>query len=361
VPYDVLVEWKILKNASDLRVTAAAFDGSPVYFDVDTASGSEASRTGDPSTISRLTTDPTVLFASAAVALVCAVLIARHHALRGQADKRGASRLALYFFIINVVTTVLLPDHLTHFGEEYFLVAKLLAWGLYWCASAAVLYLAFEPFVRRRWPAMLIGWNRIMRGGVRDPVVGRDVLVGSVAGTSMVCIMWLVHAEGGWLNLNTIPPLRPALESFRDPRHFAVHVMFLHTGTLAFALAGLFALAGFDRLLRAKWLGRAAWVILFLAVAWPGLVRGCDWRLALQVGIAQAMIAGPVLWRFGPVALAAFLFTRDMLTRTPAALDFSAWYSNRALLSLAIVLAIGLYAARIAVGFTSRRLDIAGR
>jgi hypothetical protein len=361
VPYDVLVEWKVLENASDRRVTAAAFAGSPVYFDVDSASETPASPSGDPPTMSRLTTDPTVLFASAAVALVCAVLIARHHALRGQADKRGASRLALYFFIINVMTTVLLPDHLTHFGEEYFLLAKLLAWGLYWCASAAVLYLAFEPFVRRKWPAMLIGWNRIMTGLVRDPVVGRDVIVGSVAGTSMVCIMWLVYAEGSWLNLHAIPPLRPALESFRDPRHFAVHVMFLHTGTLAFGLAGLFALAGFDRLLRAKWLGRAAWLILFLAVAWPGLVWGSDWRLALQIGIAQAMIAGPVLWRFGPVAFAAMLFTRDMLTRTPAALDFSAWYSNRALLSLAIVLAIGLYAARVAAGFTARRPAVADR
>jgi hypothetical protein len=286
------------------------------------------------------------------VALLCAVVIARYHALRGQIDKRGASRLALYFFIINVVATVLLPDHLTHFGEEYFLAAKLVAWGLYWCASAAVLYLAFEPFVRRKWPAMLIGWSRIMAGGVRDPVVGRDVIVGTVAGTLMVCIMWLVHAEGNWLNLNTVSPLRPALESFREPRHFAVLVMFMHTSTLAIGLAGLFALTGFDRLLRAKWLVRAAWVILFLAFAWPSIAWGADWKLALQAGLAQAMVAGTVLWRFGPIGLAATLFTRDILTRSPAALEFSAWYSNRSLIALAIVLAIGLYAARAAVGFT---------
>jgi hypothetical protein len=278
--------------------------------------------------------------------------MARYHALRGQTDKRGASRLALYFLIINVAATVLLPDHLTHFGEEYFLAAKLVAWGLYWCASAAVLYLAFEPFVRRKWPGMLIGWNRIMAGGVRDPVVGREVIVGTVAGTLMVCILWLVYAAGNWLNLATVSPLRPALESFRKPRHFAVLVMFVHTSTLALGLGGLFALTGLDRLLRARWLARAAWVILALAFGWPSLTWGVDWKLALQAGLAQAMVAGTVPWRSGPIGLAAALFTRDMLTRSPAALEFSAWYSSRSLIALAIVLAIGLYAARAAVGFT---------
>jgi eukaryotic-like serine/threonine-protein kinase len=352
VAYDVLVEWKIVENASDRRVTAAAFDGAPVYFDVHWASPSPPRPAEARPSISRLTTEPTVALVSAALALVCAVVIARYHALRGQIDKRGASRLALYFFIINVAATVLLPDHLTHFGEEYFLAAKFVAWGLYWCASAAVLYLAFEPFVRRQWPAMLIGWTRIMAGGVRDPVVGRDVIVGTVAGTLMVCIMWLVYAEGNWLNLTTVSPLRPALESFREPRHLAVLVMFLHTATLALGLGGLLALAAFDRLLRARWLARAAWVILALAFGWPSLTSGLDWKLALQAGLAQAMLAGTVLWRFGPIGLAAALFTRDMLTHSPAALEFSAWYSNRSLIALAIVLAIGLYAAGAAVGFT---------
>jgi hypothetical protein len=205
--------------------------------------------------------------------------------------------LALYFFVINVVAPVLLPDHLTHFGEEYFLAAKFLAWALDWCASAALLYLAFYTFVRRKWPVMFIGWSRIIAGGVRDPVVGRDVIVGTVAGTLMICIVWLVYAEANWLNLNTVSLLRAALESFREPRHFAVLVMFLHTSTLAMGLGGLFALVRFDRLLRAKWLARAAWVTLFLAFAWPSL------------GVGRRLEACSADWtrtsdgsRYGPVA-----------------------------------------------------------
>src|SRR4029079_8452306 len=41
-----------------------------------------------------------------------------------------------------------------------------------------LLYVALEPHVRRIWPETMIGWSRLLAGSVRDPLVGRDVLVG---------------------------------------------------------------------------------------------------------------------------------------------------------------------------------------
>jgi hypothetical protein len=66
------------------------------------------------------------------------------------------------------------------------------------------------------------------------------------------------------------------------------------------------------------------------------------------------VVAVLVVVRFGPLALAAMLFTHEMLTRSPAALEFSAWYSNRSLIGITIVLAIGLCAARAPVGVKMR-------
>jgi len=48
-----------------------------------------------------------------------------------------------------------------------------------------VLYVAVEPFVRRRWPQTLITWTRILSGEFRDPLVGRDILVGSTIAIAM--------------------------------------------------------------------------------------------------------------------------------------------------------------------------------
>jgi hypothetical protein len=208
---------------------------------------------------------------------------------------------------------------------------------------------------------ILIGWSRVLTGTFRDPVVGRDVLIGMVGGALTVCLWWLVYAEGAWLGLQVASWLRPALESFREPRHFAGLIIFLHTGNLGNALAALFVLAALDRFFRARWLAVVAWSGILMVLSWPPLVWGSDWRIALQADIAQTIIAATLLCRCGPIALAAMLFTRDVLTRLPAALEMSAWYSDRALISLAIVLAIGVYATHIAVGFTSRRPDVAWR
>ena len=41
-----------------------------------------------------------------------------------------------------------------------------------------LLYIALEPHLRRVWPETMIGWSRLLAGSVRDPLVGRDVLVG---------------------------------------------------------------------------------------------------------------------------------------------------------------------------------------
>src|SRR5215471_15409890 len=45
-----------------------------------------------------------------------------------------------------------------------------------------VLYVAVEPYVRRRWPHTLITWTRLLSGEFRDPLVGRDILIGCAGG-----------------------------------------------------------------------------------------------------------------------------------------------------------------------------------
>ena len=47
-----------------------------------------------------------------------------------------------------------------------------------------VVYLALEPYVRRTWPVILITWSRLVSGQLRDPLVGRDLLVARSPGCS---------------------------------------------------------------------------------------------------------------------------------------------------------------------------------
>ena len=57
--------------------------------------------------------------------------------------------------------------------------------SLFVSGVAWMLYLALEPWVRRRWPQTIISWSRLLSGQVRDPVVGRDILVRGDAGRGL--------------------------------------------------------------------------------------------------------------------------------------------------------------------------------
>jgi hypothetical protein len=327
-------------------------------FDVDTVEERRAvsAATEVNQSVPRLTSDPVVLVILAILILLGAAFLARQHVMLGRADRRGAWRLGVHVFSLTLISLPLRPHHVPHIGEEYFLLTRLLAWGLYQSIALALLYLAFEPYVRRRWPDMLIGWNRVFAGRFSDPIVGREVLVGSVGGTMAVVVMWFADAAARWQNFTIAPPFRPALEAFREPSHFASLVMFVHVNALGVTLGMVVLLLFLHFVLRVGWLAVTAWIMAILA---PGLtVYGLHWTIGLPAGLATATIAAFLLYRFGLLAVWALLFTNHALTRLPAALEFSAWYAGRSLLTLAIVVGIGLYAARTAVGGWSAMREV---
>ena len=57
-----------------------------------------------------------------------------------------------------------------------------LGYGLYLGGTLWVMYLAIEPYARRLWPDGLLGWTRLFAGHIRDPRVGRDILIGCLFG-----------------------------------------------------------------------------------------------------------------------------------------------------------------------------------
>src|ERR1019366_3807628 len=63
---------------------------------------------------------------------------------------------------------VLLADHGNTVEREYFVLFENLGLALVPGAFAGVMYIALEPYVRWRWPQLLIGWIRVLTGHLRD-------------------------------------------------------------------------------------------------------------------------------------------------------------------------------------------------
>ncbi len=70
------------------------------------------------------------------------------------------------------------------------------------------MYLAIEPYARRIWPRMLIGWVRFLSGRFRDPLVGREILIGVTCGvlaiTTLPMVAFLAAQQVGF---EVNPPL----------------------------------------------------------------------------------------------------------------------------------------------------------
>lgn len=183
-----------------LRIEAAAYRGRPVYFEM-IGPWDKPTRLGaSPQSASFI---PLLIFT---LALLCsAALLARRNLRLGRGDRKGALRLALYFFFINFLFWGLLAHHLPT-TDEVGLFLEILAYATFDACAFSFLYMAIEPYVRRRWPHRIIAWNRLLAGNFRDPLVGRDLLVGGLFAIGMYWLWITIGSTWTWLGL---PGYRP--------------------------------------------------------------------------------------------------------------------------------------------------------
>ena len=125
--------------------------------------------------------------------LVGSALLALRNVKLGRGDRKGAFRLAAFVSAVFFVRWLFASHHVSTEAEAFnFLsgVQKILFWTFFFW----VVYLAFEPFVRRRWPHLIVSWSRVLAGGFRDPLVGRDILIGAVFGLGiLICNFYLAN------------------------------------------------------------------------------------------------------------------------------------------------------------------------
>jgi hypothetical protein len=79
-------------------------------------------------------------------------------------------------------------SHVPDFAEFTILFGATLI-SVFFAVSFWTVYIALEPYVRRRWPQALISWTRVLSGKLRDPVVGGHILLGSVLGVVMAVLV----------------------------------------------------------------------------------------------------------------------------------------------------------------------------
>jgi serine/threonine-protein kinase len=329
-----------------VRVEAAAWRGKPIYFQI-VGPWTRPERMRAFMFNAGMRALAVVGLVLSGSLLTAAIMLARLNIRRGRGDRRGASRLAGFTACVFMLIWVFGGSHVAGFGE-LMLFFGALSYALLLAAALWVLYMAIEPIARRRWPHSMIAWNRLLAGGVRDPLVGHDVLIGLAFGTATTLVAKLHQfvllgfgaTPSGAVHPGSLMGVSGALALFLTLIPNSVLQVLVW-----FVLIFILRLA-----LRRDWLAAAAFVLIYMvlnalaATTSPGLS-------ALFSGVETALLIFTML-RFGVVALMAASFVYVLLTLFPVTTDFSVWYAG---VSLFAVLSVAILAA------LAFRTSLAGR
>ena len=288
---------------------------------------------------------------------VATVFMARRNLVAGRGDRRGATRLAIFVLAVNLMESVfthplgqrgvpaLLSDLVDGRGVGHALLHAVTMWFA---------YVAIEPYVRRVWPDMLVGWARLLSGRVRDPLVGRDVVIGGVAGLTMSLVTLLAFRGAialGWHAVREFPdqgvlgPLGSLGEMAYDVAWSASVSVLDPLWTLVWVLLVHFAVR------RRSWAAILAWGLSAGIAALGATEPGSLVPTLIYQGLGKAILIF-ILVRWGLLAGVVAAFVAFIVEVVPASLDLSAWYIDRT------ALGVGVLAILMAWGF---RNAIAGQ
>jgi hypothetical protein len=302
--------------------------------------------------------------------LLAAALASYVNLRRGRADRRGAFRLGAFITVVIVLMWVVMPHVRSGADDQQRFFARS-GIALFIGVVLYVMYLGLEPFVRRLWPSMLVGWTRTLNGGFHDPLVGRDALIGVAVGAVMALLALTPYVTAPFTHIQLPSPLLKDVSSLQGLRGAFLTVLQAVNNGLQNTLLNVFVYSFFRALF--EWVTRTPFGRARRTVA--GLLRmnasASDWAyVVLSVATAALLAFGSapqaeryfaacasalttlilllVLLRAGIFAMAVTTFTASLLERMPMRLSPDALYAHGSWIAVMLLLGLAVYGFRTA-------------
>jgi len=324
------------ESGRPLRVEAAALGGRPVAFQA-TGPWRSPWRMTDPAD-SATSIYLVLLLGLALLLLGGSGVLAFRNVRDGRGDRRGAIRLASIMTIVMLAlwacTTHLVADVLV---VAMFLVA--VATSIFYGVLIWTMYLALEPLVRRHWPQVLVSWTNALTGRVADPVVARDVLIGTALGVWFSVLFRalalaftgdsVMSFVGDIGSSNVFLGVRSTLGGALGEFPYAIRNVLLYFFVL-FVMRVLF---------RRGWLAGVAFTFALAALN----AMNPPPAVNALIGLLYYGSAAFVIVRWGLLPLTVGTFVNSVLFDVAATSDTSIWYFGNNLLLLAGIAALAAW------------------
>jgi hypothetical protein len=274
------------------------------------------------------------------------VFIAVTHARGARADRRSAMRLAGVTF-----ASYMLSWALGHHSsgplvelERFFTNVGV---GLFRAIVFGAAFIGVEPYVRRYFPQALIGATRLLRGGVWDPAVGRDILIGLTWGTVIAVVALSYPVVPQLLGYPSPAPYRNNLIAVTSPAAtIAFAVSF--TTPLVNSLAAMVLVALFRRYFSRLWVVILCSAVILTLIDNPALGNFHGHQLQLLgVGFVTTLLTVVVFVRHGFLSGVLANYARYLLAAA-FTLDPGRAYFHASVAIAVIILTLGIAGWRMA-------------
>jgi len=322
-----------------MRVEAASYRGRPVsFFWIGPWTRSADAPSSDDT--GNLIFEALLLFF-----VIGGALIARRNLRAGRGDQRGAMRLAVLTFSLQGAMWILGGHHAKGAPEGWLLIEA-------FCNAAGmglgfwILYMALEPFARRRWPEMLISWTRALSGSWRDPLVGRDILIGAAAGTATSLLLGPIRVLLP-MKLGIPGPMPHDFDAGApvNPARAVAWLLSPVEYSMFWVLGIVFLLVLTRALVRS---GPLAGVVVTLISA-ATILGGSGQAVSFAVAVLSIGTVVAVTIRFGVLSAIAFEICRRLAGYFIYSNDPSSWDFYAGMIAVGAIIAVAWWATKTAL------------
>jgi len=277
--------------------------------------------------------------------VLVSALIARRNVRLGRGNLAGAFRVAVFTFVVEMTAWFLRAKHVPFLDGETRRWYEACGTVLFESGELWMFYIALEPTVRRYWPNGLIGWNRLLAGQHRDPLVGWHVLCGVACGIVLAATLRVGAFTIETLEYGSATPWFGPLYFLGSARHFVGYVVSwvfdgLNTALL-FVL--LYALLRGSRAARGPAMALIGMGLISAALIARGFVNGKNLPLELAFVVLIVAVVAIAMLRFGLLAFVVMFFVNNTLHAIPPTLNSSDWYAPVSYATLAMIVGLALY------------------
>ncbi len=335
----------------ELRVEAATYHGQVVAFRLIEKRWPKASQTGVPEDFTRGGIPLLITTVMLGALVIGSLIMAPVNVAARRVDLNGGIKVGAGCAALWLIGWELRASHVWTIPGELDLLGRGAGQSLLVGSALVLFYLAIEPNVRRLWPQMLISWERLLSGRVRDPLVGKHALIGILLGVASAGAFYLNRLIPSLLGRAPPAPYfdsRYGIDAMSGARTAFGSTLHIAVTSIQDGLALVLGLVIVKLIVKKEWAVATTFAIL-LALFGSMLTESPTlYSYAVIVVLAGAMSV--VVVRHGLLAASFSALVYHMLVAFPLTPNPGAWFFDATIFTHTFVAGSAIFGALVATG-----------